>query len=69
MERIDVRGLSCPQPVVMTKMHMEKVASGEFEVLADTGTARDNISRLAGNAGWAVSARAEGEDIVLTLKK
>lgn len=69
MERIDARGLSCPQPVVITKKHMDRVASGQFEVVVDTGTARDNVSRLAGNAGWSVSARDEGVDIVLTLKK
>jgi len=69
MERIDARGLSCPQPVVLTKNHIDKIGSGEFEIIVDTGTARDNISRLAGNCGWAAAVRNDGEDIVLTLKK
>ena len=69
MERLDARGLSCPQPVVLAKNYIDKNGSGEFEIIVDTGTARDNITRLAGNCGWAVSARTEGDDSVLTLKK
>ena len=69
MERIDARGLSCPQPVVLTKSCIDKIGSGAFEIIVDTGTARDNITRLADNCGWAVSVRTEGDDSVLTLKK
>ena len=69
MERIDARGLSCPQPVVLAKSYIDKTGSGEFEIIVDTGTARDNISRLAGNCGWAVAVRTESDDIVLTLIK
>jgi TusA-related sulfurtransferase len=69
MERIDARGLSCPQPVVLTKSFIDKTGSGEFEILVDTNTASDNITRLAGNCGWAVAVRNDGDDILLTLKK
>jgi TusA-related sulfurtransferase len=69
VERIDARGLSCPQPVVLTKSFIDKTGSGECEIIVDTGTARDNIARLAENCGWSVAVRTEGEDIVLALKK
>jgi tRNA 2-thiouridine synthesizing protein A len=69
MDRIDARGLSCPQPVVLTKNYIDGAGSGEIEIIVDTGTARDNITRLAGNSGWAVAVRSDGDDIVLTLKK
>ena len=69
MERIDARGLSCPQPVVLAKNKIDKIGSGEFEIIVDSATARDNISRFAGNAEWAVSIRSEVDDIVLHLKK
>jgi TusA-related sulfurtransferase len=68
-QRIDARGLSCPQPVVVTNSHMQKIGSGAFEVLVDTGTARDNIARLAASNGWSLEVRQEGEDFVLALKK
>ena len=51
-EQIDARGLSCPQPVVITKNRMDKIGSGVIEVTVDTATARDNITRLAENQGW-----------------
>jgi tRNA 2-thiouridine synthesizing protein A len=69
IERIDARGLSCPQPVVLTKSFIDKTGSGEFEIIVDTGTARDTITRLAGNCGWAVAVRNDGDDSILTLKK
>lgn len=68
-DRVDARGLSCPQPVVLTRNKMEEMGKGTFEVLVDTGTSRDNISRLAGNAGWSISVKEEGDEFVLTLRK
>ena len=69
MTTVDARGLSCPQPVVLAKSFIDKKGSGEFEIIVDTGTARDNITRLAGNCGWAVAVRNDGADSILTLKK
>jgi tRNA 2-thiouridine synthesizing protein A len=52
--KVDARGLSCPQPVVETKKAMVKEAGGTIEVLVDTVTSRENVSRLARNQGWEV---------------
>jgi TusA-related sulfurtransferase len=68
-EQIDARGLSCPQPVVITKNRMDKVGSGVIEVTVDTATARDNITRLAENQGWRVEVQERGEDYLLTITK
>jgi TusA-related sulfurtransferase len=68
-EQIDARGLSCPQPAVITKNRMDKIGSGVIEVAVDTATARDNISRLAENQGWRVEIKECGEDHLLTLSK
>lgn len=71
MERIDCRGLSCPLPVVETRKHLEKLAGGEsVEVLVDTGTARDNVSRMAAKEGCEVAVReTEDEEFILTITK
>jgi len=34
-ERIDVRGYSCPTPLIMTEKMMKKLKSGTFEVISD----------------------------------
>jgi TusA-related sulfurtransferase len=52
---VDARGLSCPQPAMLTRQAMQKMDKGTVEVLVDSGTARENVSRLAKNAGWAVT--------------
>ena len=69
MERIDARGLSCPQPVINAQRKMKEMGSGTFEVIIDTNTSRDNVTRMAENEGWNVQTREEGEDILLILKK
>ena len=63
---VDARGLSCPQPVLMTKKAIE---SGEksYEILVDNGTARE--TRFATNAGFKVSVTEDGDDYRLTLTK
>ena len=54
MNTIDARGLSCPQPVLMTMDEMKKQNSGEIEILVDTDTSKENVSRAAASKGWEV---------------
>jgi tRNA 2-thiouridine synthesizing protein A len=69
-EIVDARGLSCPQPVVLTTKAMKGITGGTIEVLVDSGTAIDNVSRYGRNSGWAVSVEPgpDGSTRVL-LKK
>jgi TusA-related sulfurtransferase len=54
VKTVDARGLSCPQPVMLANKAINELQKGTFEVLVDSGTARDNVSRLAKKHGWAV---------------
>jgi tRNA 2-thiouridine synthesizing protein A len=49
---VDARGLSCPQPVLMTMDEIKKVAKGEISILVDTDTSKENVSRAAESQGW-----------------
>ena len=69
IDRIDARGFSCPQPVVLTRNKMKQMGQGTFEVIVETGTSRDNISRLAKNEGWDIEVIGQGSEFLLTLKK
>jgi len=51
---VDVRGLSCPQPVLMSLEEMKKMAKGEITVLVDTDTSKENVVRAAESQGWLV---------------
>jgi TusA-related sulfurtransferase len=67
---VDARGLSCPQPVLLTRQAIGGLAEGVVEVLVDSGTSRDNVSRCAQSAGWTVTIQdAAGGDYRLVLRK
>jgi TusA-related sulfurtransferase len=67
---IDARGLSCPQPVLMTLGEIKKLSKGEIDVLVDTDTSRENVSRAAQSQGWKVQeVREEGEGYRIKIKK
>ncbi len=55
VKTVDARGLSCPQPAILARQAIQKLDKGIVEVLVDSGTARENVSRLAKSAGWAVT--------------
>jgi TusA-related sulfurtransferase len=49
---------------------INKLNKGAIEVLVDSGTARDNVSRLAKNSGWAVTIEEKPEgNFRMVLKK
>ncbi|MEW6184410.1 MAG: sulfurtransferase TusA family protein [Thermodesulfobacteriota bacterium] len=67
---VDARGLSCPQPVIIALDEMKKMGKGEIQVLVDTDTSKENVSRAAGNQGWQVKeVREEGESYRIVIKK
>ncbi|MBM4141010.1 MAG: preprotein translocase subunit TatB [Nitrospira sp.] len=70
-EHVDARGLSCPQPVILAHQKMKELGKGMLEVMVDTDTSRENVSRLARNKGWEVVETKKTEDsgYVLILKR
>ncbi|MCJ7746454.1 MAG: sulfurtransferase TusA family protein [Desulfobacterales bacterium] len=66
---IDARGLSCPQPVILTNKKIKEMGKGIFEVLVDTDTSKENVSRLAQQSGWQVEVKTGDGDYHLVLRK
>lgn len=67
---VDARGLSCPQPVIMTLDEIRKSGKGEIEILVDTDTSRENVSRAAESQEWRVQEiQEEGEGYRIKIKK
>ncbi|MFC1493866.1 sulfurtransferase TusA family protein [Thermodesulfobacteriota bacterium] len=67
---IDARGLSCPQPVLLTLDNIKKQKNGEMEILVDTETAKENVSRAAVSKGWQVKDVAgDGEGYRIIISK
>jgi tRNA 2-thiouridine synthesizing protein A len=51
---VDARGLSCPQPVLLTMEKIKKVKKGAIAILVDTDTSKENVSRAATSRGWKI---------------
>jgi tRNA 2-thiouridine synthesizing protein A len=66
---VDARGLSCPQPVLLTLNEIKKINKGEFTILVDTDTSKENVSRAATTQGWQVEVNRVDEDYRLVLRK
>lgn len=60
MKEIDVRGYSCPEPVIRT-MNAVKEGNNELEILVDTNVSKENVSRYLKENSYTVDV-VEGRD-------
>ncbi|MEG1837165.1 MAG: sulfurtransferase TusA family protein [Synergistaceae bacterium] len=67
MTIIDARGLSCPQPVILTQKAF-KEGKVPFSVKVDNEIAVENIKRFAHSQKLTVEVATEDDDYTITLK-
>ena len=68
-ETVDARGLSCPQPVLLTLSRLSGLTGGECTVIVDNEVSLENVSRAASNKGWSVQNVSEDVDEYKILLK
>ncbi len=68
-DTVDARGLSCPQPVILTRKELLELQEGELVVLVDTVTQVHNCTRAAGKLGWEVTCEEEDSAFRLVFRK
>lgn len=61
MEKVDVRGLSCPMPVIRTKKVMDQGAQ-ELLVVGTSQVAKENVLKLASSQGYRAEITLDGKD-------
>jgi len=66
-DHIDARGLSCPQPVILTKKALE--AGDSVITVVDNEAALENVSRLAQGLGYNVEVEQQGKDYHIHIEK
>ena len=68
MQIIDARGLSCPEPVILTR---QALASGEphYQVIVDNNTSKENVTRYAHHQGYHVTISEQDGEYTLSLSK
>ena len=67
MVEVDVRGFSCPIPVIRTKKAIEENPNEILVVVTETGVTRENVSRLAQSKGYTVKLEEAGDDFHIQL--
>ena len=67
MTEVDVRGYSCPIPVVKTKKAMDENPGDTLAVLIETQVSKENVSRLAEGRGYTVKAEEVSGEFKLIL--
>jgi TusA-related sulfurtransferase len=68
-ETVDARGLSCPQPVLLTLSKLGGLTGGECSVIVDNEVSMENVCRAASNKGWSVDSVIEDADEYKILLK
>ncbi len=68
-QKIDCRGLACPQPVLETKKALEKPETQEVLVLLDNSSSKENVRRFAESQGHQVIASEEKGVFELRIRK
>jgi len=64
--KIDARGLSCPQPVVMT-MKVIKNGSTDFQVTVDNETSKENVIRCVENNKLSAQVTEDGDTYIISV--
>ncbi len=66
--KVDARGLSCPQPVILAKKAIEQ---GTFpvEVVVDNATSVENVRRMAEKNGCAVTVNNSKDEFSIVIVK
>jgi selenium metabolism protein YedF len=67
---LDVRGLTCPEPVLRTRKALDSIDRGTVNVLTDDAACRDNVLRFAQNAGYQANSttREDSTHLVRIVK-
>jgi selenium metabolism protein YedF len=59
---VDARGLSCPQPVILTKRVMDDNSGDEIITLVDNTTSLENVCKLAKSQGYQFTVEQSGPE-------
>jgi len=66
--KLDVRGLSCPEPVIRTKKALER-QSLPLTILSDSFVSAENICRLVKSLGFISTTTQNADEFIITVTK
>lgn len=68
MKEIDARGLSCPEPVLLTKKALSS-REDRYNVIVDNEVACENVTRYAKSQKYKVEVKDNNGEFILELNK
>ena len=68
MNKLDARGLSCPEPVIMIRKAMMSKDSA-YEIVVDNVASRENVTRYANHQGYKVEVSEKDGEYTLSITK
>ena len=68
MQIIDARGLSCPEPVILTRQALASGAAS-YQVIVDNNTSKENVTRYAHHQGYEVTISEQDGEYTLLISK
>ena len=70
MVEVNASGLSCPEPIIQTRLALKSLPGGEtMSVLVDTVTSRENVRRFALGEGCSVEVEDTQDGFKLIITK
>ena len=68
MTKVDARGLSCPEPVILISQAM-KSGEAAYEIKVDNRVSKENVTRYAEHQGYKVSVTEADGEFTLAIRK
>ncbi len=68
MEKINTCGMSCPQPVLMTKKALDTHPEG-VDIIVDNNVAKGNVERFLKNSGYKISVTDLEDTFIIEARK
>ena len=68
MTKVDARGLSCPEPVILISQAM-KSGESAYEIIVDNRVSRENVTRYAEHQGYKVDVTEADGEFTLQIRK
>jgi len=68
-EKLDLRGLQCPEPIWQTQEKIFEMESGTIEILVNDEEVKENVEKTALDEGWKVKITKKGKGEYLLVIK
>lgn len=68
MIEVDARGLSCPEPLMVTDQAMKRHPGEPLKVLVTEAHSRTNVEKFARSKGRSVTTKAVGQEYEIVIE-